>query len=55
MHEATKLRPVTRAYTKNELAGIKAMRDIVGDMQSIRFEGVSLQGVIDAGLNALKV
>ena len=54
MLEATKMKPSPRPYSKKELAGIAAMRAIVGDMPCITYESLSLQGIIDAGIKEVQ-
>lgn len=53
MADATKIAPEKRPYTKRERDGIAAMRAIVGDMTQIRFEGLSMQDVVEAGIKIL--
>ena len=56
MEEAAKMMPEKRPYTKKELKAIQAMRDVLGDsgMMSIRFEGVSMSGIVERGLEIVK-
>ena len=54
MLEATKMKPSPRPYSKKELAGIAAMRAIVGDTPCITYESLSLQGIIDAGIKEVQ-
>ena len=52
--EATKMRPATRLYSQKELAGIAAMRAIVGDMPCIVYESLSIYDVIEAGIKEVQ-
>lgn len=54
MSEATKLQPVKRAYTPKELEGIAAMKAVAGDIKQLRYEGVSMSDVIDAGIAVMR-
>ena len=54
MHKATEMTPAKRAYTKQEMAGIKAYTDIAGNPIGLRFEGASMHDVVEAGIKLLK-
>lgn len=54
MTEATKMQPEKRAYTKKEREGLAAFKAIAGDMVGLRFEGVSMADVVEAGIKILQ-
>ena len=54
MQKATAMAPEKRKYTKKELAGIAAMRAIVGETFSLRYEGVSMSDIVEAGIKEVQ-
>lgn len=53
MAKATELTPEKRAYSKKELSAIAAYTAIAGNPIGLRFEGVSMHDVIEAGVRIL--
>ena len=54
MQKATAMAPEKRKYTKKELAGIAAMRAIAGETFSLRYEGVSMSAIVEAGIKEVQ-
>ena len=54
MIEATTMKPSPRPYSQKELAGIAAMRAIVGNMPCIAYESLPLDGIIEAGIKEVQ-
>lgn len=54
MRKATEMKLEKRPYTKKELAGIAAYQAIAGSPISLRYEGVSMNDVIQAGVSLVR-